>query len=113
MSVKRPHYERDTASAVRYYPVVLEGVRIGFLWASPTEPAAGYLPLAAAGKRAEQAAGLWNSRLSDGYAAGRTALATVREFRNYVEDIFGGQIDSQASESEASSLSELKRLAAE
>lgn len=65
-----PTYAKRATSSVQYLPVIKDGALIAYLWASPTENAADYLPVAGAGQQARAGAGLWHLRLSDFYAAG-------------------------------------------
>ncbi|MFE3445571.1 hypothetical protein ACFXNW_21280 [Nocardia sp. NPDC059180] len=109
--VSPPTYAKQTGSPVHYVPVIKDGDLIAYLWASPTELAADYLPVASAGEQARTAAGLWRMRLSDSYAAGTAPLQAIRHFREYPHDFLSGQIAPGARELVASTLDELKSFA--
>lgn len=111
VSAKRPNYEQDTRSSVRYFPIVLDGMRTGYVWASSSESAAGYIPMRSAGEPALIASGTWVFRFSQGYAAGWTALDSLRYCRRFGYDSMAGQVDPVSPELEAQNLVELKRLA--
>ncbi|MBF4995788.1 hypothetical protein IRT45_01300 [Nocardia sp. BSTN01] len=104
-------YATSTSSAVRYLPIVKEGRHIGYLWASVENDAADYLPLRSAGKTAHIAAGLWQSRLSQGYKQKVPPLQTLHGSRRHPEDRLSGMIQPNAVEDELPSLERLKALA--
>ncbi|WP_051133697.1 hypothetical protein [Nocardia paucivorans] len=110
-SVVPPTYAQSTDTAVHYYPVTLNGTVVGYLWASPTDQAAQYLPRTAAGRQGTIAAGLWQLRLSDSYAAGLPALEAIRRCRNYPPDFLSGAIDPNTPEQQLPSLNDLLELA--
>ncbi|TLG08689.1 hypothetical protein FEK35_17205 [Nocardia cyriacigeorgica] len=109
--VTPPTYANYTAAAVHYLPIIKDGNLIAYLWASPTEQAADYLPIAKAGEQARIAAALWGLRLSDCYAAGFSPLGALRKCRNYPHDYMSGEIPDHAPELVASTLDYLKALA--
>ncbi|NEW34874.1 hypothetical protein GV791_20260 [Nocardia cyriacigeorgica] len=106
-----PTYAKHASSTVHYLPVVKDGVLIAYLWASPTDHAADYLPVASAGEQARAGAGLWQLRLSDFYATGTPPLDALRQCRNYPHDFMSGVIPADAHELVAPTLDELKALA--
>ncbi|WP_138453279.1 hypothetical protein [Nocardia cyriacigeorgica] len=111
--VTPPSYSAYTSTTVHYLPIVKDGNLIAYLWASPTEQAADYLPISRAGEQARIAAGLWHMRLSDHYAAGTPPLDALRRCRDYPHDRLSGAIPTDARELVAPALDDLKALAAD
>lgn len=108
-------YPTKTSSAVVYFPITRRQAVLGYLWASVTGEAAGYLPRTAAGDAGIVAGGLWRTRLRDAYAAGMPSLDAVRRCQTasaYVYDQFG-LIGESAEERTADDLAALEQLAAE
>lgn len=110
-SVPTPTYSSETTSPVHYLPVTKNGKLTAYLWASPTEQAAGYLPCRNAGRDALTGAGLWRSRLSHSYSAGHSALAAIRYCRTFPYDHLSGVIGPNAPEHVARNLDELRGIA--
>ncbi len=104
-------YPTETASAVKFSPVMKDGQVIGFLWASMTGEAAGYLRRTPAGRTSEVAAGLWHLRLSQSYEAGWTSLQALDFCRSQPEDHLSGIIGTDAPIGEFSTLDQLKAYA--
>ncbi|MGW5105767.1 hypothetical protein [Nocardia sp. NPDC004123] len=105
-------YPEETASAVIYLPVSLKGTIVGYVWASTSDDAAGYIPRTAVGHTGFVAGGLWRSRLINAHMAGLSALDAVRRCRSLPDNAPGtfGVIDP-IPEQEAPTLADLRRLA--
>ncbi|MEU6561085.1 hypothetical protein [Nocardia nova] len=88
-----------------------DGQRIAYLWAATDNSAADYLPLHAAGRTAEIAAGLWQLRLSDGYKQQIPPLEVLADSRIHLEDRLSGKVRLNARESELPALEHLKSVA--
>ncbi|TLF54327.1 hypothetical protein [Nocardia cyriacigeorgica] len=110
-SITPSTYADYTSTSVHYLPIVKDGNLIAYLWASPTEQAADYLPTSSAGEQARIAAGLWHLRLSDFHAAGTPPLDALRQCRNYPHDYMSGEIPDDARELVAPTLDDLKAIA--
>jgi hypothetical protein len=113
VSVPLQTYAADTDASVRYLPVRLDSVVVGYIWAAVTGDAAGYLPRAQAGRTGEIAAGLWQLRFSDAYLAGQPATAALSRCRTFPADRLSGVVGPEATELEAPSLADLRQLAGE
>ncbi|MRH88628.1 hypothetical protein GFY24_14445 [Nocardia sp. SYP-A9097] len=112
-SVPTSTYPEDTTSPVMYLPITRDDIVLGYLWASTSDNAAGYLQRAAVGREGMVAGGLWRSRLIDAYEAGRPAVEVLSHSRSlpiHAPEFFG-VISEGASEHRAVSLSELQRMA--
>ncbi|WP_157116364.1 hypothetical protein [Nocardia vaccinii] len=105
-------YPSETDAPVRYLPVRLNSVVVGYVWAAVTDDAAGYLPRAQAGRTGEIAAGLWQLRFSDAYRAGQPATDALRRLPGFAADRLSGIAGPGAAEDLASGLTELRRRAA-
>ncbi|WP_051177979.1 hypothetical protein [Nocardia concava] len=105
-------YPDETGSAVIYLSVVLKGVVVGYVWASVSDDAAGYIPRAAVGDVGVVAGGLWRARLIDAHRTGLSALDAVRRCRSLPANAAGTfGVIQPVPEQQAPSLSELRRLA--
>lgn len=106
-------FAQGTASSVVFLSVVLEGRIVGYVWASTSDDAAGYVPSVAAGRAGLVAGGLWRSRLIDAHAAGLRPLEALRRIRSLPASAPGtfGTIDERAAEQTAASISDLQRIA--
>ncbi|MFJ4658138.1 hypothetical protein ACIP5Y_43300 [Nocardia sp. NPDC088792] len=111
--VPTSNYAHETASPVTFLPVTLSGSVVGYVWASISDEAAGYLPRTAAGGTGLVAGGLWRARLSDAHAAGLPVLEALRRVRSLPANAPGtfGVIDDRAIEQRAPHLSDLRGLA--
>lgn len=103
-------YRLVTEQSVRYLPVTLGGEVIGFLWASPTEDAAGYVRRLDASERAFRSPLTWSNRLREAYAERLPALLALRRWVSAPEDPEGGGIAADAREQEAASLADLYEM---
>ncbi|RDI68079.1 hypothetical protein [Nocardia pseudobrasiliensis] len=113
VSVPLRTYATETASPIRYLPVRLDELVAGYIWAAITGEAAGYLPRTQAGRAGEIAAGLWQLRMSDAYLAGEPATTALTRCRDQPADRLSGVVGADAVEYEASTLAELRDLAAD
>jgi hypothetical protein len=104
-------YRLSAEESIRYLPVTLEGEVIGFLWASPTEDAAGYVRRLDTSERAFRSPLTWSNRLREAYAEGAPALEALRRWVGAPEDPEGGGIAVEAQEREAASLADLYEVA--
>ena len=91
-------YRACTDTAVRCLPVVLDGHVVGYVWASETEDAAGYVGRGRTGKVGWDAGGPWNRRLQKAWDAGFTAWEAVQLWIGEPEDSVGGAIPDDAEE---------------
>lgn len=105
-------YSDETASAVIYLPVNLKGAIVGYVWASVSDEAAGYISRAAVGNVGVVAGGLWRARLIDAHKTGLSALDAVRRCRSLPANAPGtfGVIEP-IPEQQAHTLDELRMLA--
>lgn len=112
-SVPTSTYPEDTASSVAFLPIAWGGTVFGYLWASTSGNAAGYVQRLAADREGMVAGGLWRSRLIDAHKAGVPASELLRRLRALPAHAPGlfGVIDEAAPEQHAESLTELRRLA--
>jgi hypothetical protein len=99
----RPEFLKKTQRSVRYFPVTLRGVTIGYLWASDEGGAASYVRrLAAQDTDAGfDSAIFWYDRLSEACAEGLRPLEALRRWVGAPEDPVGGMIASDAVEESA------------
>lgn len=111
VSAPLENYASETDAPVRYLPVRLDSVVVGYVWAAVTDDAAGYLPRPEAGRTGEIAAGLWQLRFSDAYRAGRPATDALRRFPSFAADRLSGVVGPDATEDLASGLTELRQRA--
>ncbi|MBF6083095.1 hypothetical protein IU485_17155 [Nocardia cyriacigeorgica] len=113
--VRPPNYSGQTStdSPVHFVPITKHGQVVAFLWGSPTEQAAGYVPLTHAGKNGIVGRGRWIARLSDSFAAGRDPVEAIRYCRRFPHDEYSGWIDPNEPELVAPSLTELREAADE
>ncbi|MFD4261655.1 hypothetical protein ACFWR9_29515 [Streptomyces sp. NPDC058534] len=90
------NYLACTDTAVRCLPVVLRGLVIGYLWASESEDAAGYVGRAGTGAVGFDAGGRWRRRLKEARDAGFSAWEAVQLWVGEPEDSVGGAIPDDA-----------------
>ncbi|MDX3068266.1 MULTISPECIES: hypothetical protein [Streptomyces] len=81
-----------TQSEVRFIPVQLDGVLIGYLWAAVTDDAAGFVARGAAGRAAHVADLEWTRRLRRAKANRLTPLQAVRYWVGAEEDPKAGAV---------------------
>ncbi|MFE2960971.1 hypothetical protein [Nocardia tengchongensis] len=108
----RPTYAVSTSTPVWYLPIAKGRNIIGYLWASPSEPAARFLPAAAGERDALLARGVWALRLQTAFSAGYTALQALHYCRSCAQDPLAGWIPPEAGEQIAVSLAALATVAA-
>lgn len=106
-----PTYAPECDGPIRYVPVVLRDAVVGYVWASVTGEAAGYLPREAAGQDGQVAAGLWQLWLSRSFEEGASSLVALRRCKAMPEDRLSGVIGADAEERELPSLQALRELA--
>ncbi|XVQ10059.1 hypothetical protein ACQP1W_47355 [Spirillospora sp. CA-255316] len=104
-------YEPFTRKPVIYLPVLLNGSRIGFLWASVTDRAAGFMRCREFLQEAWEAPMVWDERLQHSYAQGLPAREAIRGWVGAPEDPRGGGVPSGAREEVADALTEVEALA--
>lgn len=104
-------YPRTTSAAVRYVPVVKDGVVIGYLWAATTDDATQYVAREQAGDAALDAAVAWTRRLRWAKANGITPLQALTLWAGTPEDPRAGAVPP-GTPFEAPSLAHLAELAA-
>ncbi|WP_280268038.1 hypothetical protein [Nocardia wallacei] len=117
----RATYDGWTRQPVFYFPVVLRGELVGYLWASVTHGSASFvrkLRMNGAGAQADPfadpslwATDVWAERLAAAYAQGVTAQDAVRAWVGAPEDPQGGGIPADAAEHRAESLAALYEFA--
>lgn len=106
-----PGYGSSTGTPIRYLPITRGAEVLGYLWASESDDAAGYVKQAAAAADGLRAGALWRSRLAEAKGEGLTPAQALRRWIGapaYLE--FGG-IAADAEELEAPSLQALQDLA--
>ena len=81
-----------TQSEVRFVPVQLQGVLIGYLWAAVTDDAAGFVARGAAGRAGLVADLEWTRRLRWAKANGLTPLQALRHWVGAEEDPKAGAV---------------------
>lgn len=106
--VNPPRYATETTGPIIFYPVAKNSRTVGYLWASPTDSAADYVPRLSAGPDGQMAGGLWVARLMDCYAARLSALEAIRWCRGQPYDEYSGAIPPGAQEEHLESLSSLR-----
>ncbi|PRX03840.1 UNVERIFIED_ORG: hypothetical protein CLV66_109119 [Actinomadura viridilutea] len=106
-----PTYAPECDGPIRYVPVVLRDAVVGYVWASVTGEAAGYLPREAAGQDGQVAAGLWQLWLSRSFEEGASSLVALRRCKAMPEDRLSRVIGADAEERELPSLQALRELA--
>lgn len=104
-------YLPDPLGAVRYVPVTLRGEVIGYLYASESESAAGFVRRLELMDTAFRAPWVWSKRLTEACTAGLDPLEALQKWRGAPEDPEGGGIAADAPEGEAESLGALEDLA--
>ncbi|MEO3765239.1 hypothetical protein [Streptomyces sp. B8F3] len=95
-TLERTEYLACTDTAVRCLPVVLDGRVIGYLWASETEDAAGYVGRGGTGAVGYDAGGRWHRRLKEARDAGFTAWEAVELWVGEPEDSVAGALPADA-----------------
>ncbi|MBW8485281.1 hypothetical protein [Actinomadura parmotrematis] len=103
-------YETVTRKPVVYLPVELNGEPIGFLWASESDAAAGFVRRNDKLQAAWEAPLVWSERLARQHAAGLPARDAVRAWIGAPEDPRGGGVPAGAAERRAASLTDLDLL---
>jgi hypothetical protein len=91
--------------------VVLSGRHIGFLWASVTDRAAGFMRRREFFQEGWYALFVWEERLRRSYAEGLPAREAVRRWIGRPEDPRGGGVPAGVPEGVANSLTEVEALA--
>jgi ADP-ribosylglycohydrolase len=107
-----PDYASRTSTCVSYLPVSRNGELMGFLWASPEEPAAGMEPRISQGAAPRNISVAWVDRFRWAYAAGLTATEALQHWAGAPEDPKCGSV-GPGPERVAESLYQLQRLALE
>lgn len=100
-------YTPTAKGPVRYLPVTLGGQVIGYLWASPTSNAAGFVRRMQSAEQAFRAPLTWSDRLRKSYAEGLAPTDALRHWIGVPEDPEGGGIAAGEEEREAANLAEL------
>jgi hypothetical protein len=100
-------FPRDTESGVRFVPVTRQGTLMGYVWASVTDDAAGYIARDAAGDDGFNTGVRWVQRLRWAKANGLTPLQVLTHWAGQPEDAATGRISPDA-ESTGASLAELR-----
>lgn len=103
----KPRDVTASDTPVRYLPVVRKGVLLGFLWATETDDAAGFLALDAAEKPAER---FWADRIAQSEREGLRPLQILRRWKGEAEDPVGGAVPPEARERIAVSLDIVRAL---
>jgi hypothetical protein len=108
-----PGYRPYTRTAVRYYPVVLNGTIIGFLWASETDYAASFLRRLEAQETLAgfQAAVVWSERFAEASARRMSPIEALRYWVGRSEHPEAGGIPAGTPEGEADSEQALDEIA--
>lgn len=101
-------YASKCATAIRYAPAVAVERTLGYLWASTTEQAAGFVVEESAGDAAFNAAVAWSERLLRSRTEGLTALEALAAWTDVAEEPRTGRIPP-GSERTAASVNDLKR----
>ncbi len=104
-------YEPFTRKPVVYLPVMLAGRHIGFLWASVTDRAAGFLRRREFFQEGWYALFIWEERLQRAYAEGLPAREAIRRWVGAPEDPRGGGVPAGVREETAGSLQQVEALA--
>ncbi|RFS85508.1 hypothetical protein D0T12_10780 [Actinomadura spongiicola] len=110
MKVPETSYPASTDGPVRYFPVVLQGKVVGYLWASVSDDAAHWQDRGDAGALGYNAGVPWVMRLREAGAQGLTPLQALRKWKGAPEDPRGGAIPADAEEREAPSLRALQEF---
>ncbi|MFJ2203301.1 hypothetical protein [Streptomyces violaceusniger] len=111
LTLEKTGYPFLTESAVRYLPVTLEGVVLGYLWASEADDAADYEPCAAAAPAGLDAGLVWGPRLMRAWGEGLTPLQVLCRWKGEPEHPDAGGIAADAEERVMPSTDALEELA--
>ncbi|MFG1793651.1 hypothetical protein [Nocardia sp. NPDC049149] len=109
-------YERWTRQPLIYFPVLLRGELLGYLWASKEHNAASFLRRMWPNRYADPfddpslaCSFYWQERLTDAHGRGLRPVDALREWVGATEDPVGGAIPGDAREETAPSTAELRR----
>lgn len=102
-----PRHTPTSTALIRYLPVVRKGALLGFLWATETDDAVGFLALDTA---EEPAARFWADRIAHSEREGLRPLQILRRWGGTAEDPVGGTVPAAARERIAVSLDVLRAL---
>ncbi len=93
-TLERQEFIGASKTPVRYFPVMLNGQLIGYLWASESASgdAANFFPMHGLGAVGWNAAGVWQGRLKQAREGGKTPLEAVRHWVGKPEDPQGGAV---------------------
>ncbi|MFB7635751.1 hypothetical protein ACFC0M_33025 [Streptomyces sp. NPDC056149] len=99
-TLERHEYLGISQTPVHFFPVLLRGQLIGYLWASESESedAAGFFPRRGAGATGFDAGGTWRGRLKRARETGMTPLTAMRQWVGEPEDSRGGGVPTDAEE---------------
>ncbi|MEH0422081.1 hypothetical protein [Streptomyces sp. B21-083] len=97
-TLEREEFIGVSKSPVRYFPVILNGQLIGFLWASESasDDAANFFPMHGLGAIGWNATGAWQGRLKRSRDSGMTPLEAVQHWVGKPEDPRGGAVPAGA-----------------
>jgi hypothetical protein len=97
-TLERQEFIGASKSPVRYFPVMLQGQLIGYLWASESasDDAANFFPMHGLGTIGWNATGTWQGRLKRARENGRTPLEAVRHWVGKPEDPRGGAVPADS-----------------
>lgn len=85
-------YAHTCETAIQYAPAVADGRTLGYLWASTTGEAAGFVPAEAAGGDGWNSSVAWSTRLRRSKAEGLTALEALHAWTDKPEEPRTGRI---------------------
>ncbi|MFF1685399.1 MULTISPECIES: hypothetical protein [unclassified Streptomyces] len=97
-TLERTEFLGISKSPVRYFPVMLRGQLIGYLWASESASgdAANFFPVHGLGTLGWNATGTWQGRLQQARESGMTPLEAVRHWVGKPEDSRGGAVPADS-----------------
>lgn len=83
-------YPDETTTLVRHYPVIRAGQRIGHLWASVDDEAAGFVPIGL--PDTDPAIPAWRHRLTEAHTFGLTPVQALDAMRDAPDDGTTGRL---------------------
>jgi hypothetical protein len=110
-SLSGPSYRSSTDAPVSYRPITRGREVLGYLWASESDDAAGYVKRASSGVEGLRAGALWRARLAEAKGEGLTPTQALRRWVGAPGYLEFGEIAEDAEELGAPDLQALKEMA--
>jgi hypothetical protein len=110
-SLSGPRYRSSTGAPVKYRPITRGRELLGYLWASESDDAAGYVKRASSGTDGLRAGALWRARLAEAKREGLTPTQALRRWLGAPGYLEFGEIADDTEELEAPDLQALQEIA--